>query len=108
MFFFRGALNPGVMTMKPKDPRVDTNKIGFNTQLSSGDIQSLNKAYSCAGRVATYGGGNAQVRSIHVHHMNKLHCNTSTNILIVTVEIMHSILFVFIYLLGMSRGAAEY
>jgi hypothetical protein len=53
------------MTMTPLNSSVDTEYIGSQTRLSSGDIQSLNKAYSCEGRVATYGGGNDQVEITH-------------------------------------------
>jgi hypothetical protein len=47
--------------MTPLNSSVNTEYIGSQTRLSSGDIQSLNKAYSCEGRIATYGGGNDQV-----------------------------------------------
>ena len=49
------------LTMTPLNSSVNTEYIGSQTRLSSGDIQSLNKAYSCAGRVYTNGGGNRQV-----------------------------------------------
>ncbi len=50
--------------MSPLVASVDAENIGYQTQLSQGDIKTLSKSYSCAGRVATYGGGNAQVRSL--------------------------------------------
>ncbi len=53
------------LTMTPLNSSVDTEYIGSQTRLSSGDIQSLNKAYSCEGRIATFGGGNDQVGVNH-------------------------------------------
>ncbi len=41
---------------------VDRNNVGGQSKLSKSDVRSLAKAYSCAGRVATYGGGYAQVQ----------------------------------------------
>jgi hypothetical protein len=54
-----------ILTMTPLNSSVDTEYIGSQTRLSSGDIQSLNKAYSCEGRIATFGGGNDQVKVTH-------------------------------------------
>ncbi len=62
------------MTMTPLNSSVDTEYIGSQTRLSSGDIQSLNKAYSCEGRIATYGGGNDQVWNISLfYNVSKLY-----------------------------------
>jgi hypothetical protein len=49
------------MTVIPLSSSVNTAVLGCQAGLSSNDVQSLNKAYSCAGRVKTYGGGNMQV-----------------------------------------------
>jgi hypothetical protein len=64
--------------MSPKDASVDAENIGYQTQLSQGDIKTLSKSYSCAGRVATYGGGNAQVRSLLLLYSSFLHLESSS------------------------------
>jgi hypothetical protein len=50
------------MTLIPVNSAISTGSIGSQNALSTNDIISLNKAYSCAGTTATYGGGNSQVR----------------------------------------------
>ncbi len=60
-FDFRAAVDRTKMTLTPIDPSVVTVGIGSQSRLSPNDIKSLAKAYSCAGRVTTNGGGNAQV-----------------------------------------------
>jgi hypothetical protein len=57
------------MIMTPRDSTIKTATIGSQTSLSQYDIQSLNKAYSCKGRVPTYGGGFSQV--LHKNTKNK-------------------------------------
>jgi hypothetical protein len=57
------------MIMTPRDTTIKTATIGSQTSLSQYDIQSLNKAYSCTGRVPTYGGGFSQV--LHKNTINK-------------------------------------
>ncbi len=42
--------------------------IGQRIRMSKNDIKSLNKAYSCRGKVSTYGGGNFQVREIEIQY----------------------------------------
>ncbi len=64
---FRFAVDETKMTLTPLSSSVDTVAIGSQSKLSSGDIQALTKSYSCAGRVATNGGGNALVSSVQVH-----------------------------------------
>jgi hypothetical protein len=64
---FRFAVDETKMTLTPLSSSVDTVAIGSQSKLSSGDVQALTKSYSCAGRVATYGGGNALVSSVPVH-----------------------------------------
>ncbi len=61
---FRFAVDETKMTLTPLSSSVDTVAIGSQSKLSSGDVQALTKSYSCAGKVATYGGGNALVSSI--------------------------------------------
>jgi hypothetical protein len=63
--------------MTPLNSSVDTEYIGSQTRLSSGDIQSLNKAYSCEGRISTYGGGNDQVGITHCFIMLASFIDTS-------------------------------
>jgi hypothetical protein len=75
---FRFAVETTEMTMIPLDTSVDTEYIGSQTKLSQGDIQTLSKSYSCAGRVATYGGGNAQVRSLLSLYSPFLHLVSSS------------------------------
>jgi hypothetical protein len=50
------------MTVVPRSSKVNTMAMGSQSGLSANDVQSLNKAYSCVGRVFTYGGGNLQVQ----------------------------------------------
>jgi hypothetical protein len=45
------------MTIIPLNSSVKISNIGSQAVLSPGDVLSLNKAYSCAGRVSTNGGG---------------------------------------------------
>jgi len=61
------AIDGTKMTLIPKSSSVNTAAVGSQTVLSQYDIRSLNKAYSCAGRVATYGGGYSQV--LHYSHL---------------------------------------
>jgi hypothetical protein len=75
---FRFAVDTTEMTMIPLDASVDTEYIGSQTKLSQGDIQTLSKSYSCAGRVATYGGGNAQVRFLLPLYSPFLHLESSS------------------------------
>jgi hypothetical protein len=49
------------MTLIPLNSSVNIANIGTQAVLSPGDVQSLSKAYSCAGRVFTSGGGIQQV-----------------------------------------------
>jgi hypothetical protein len=49
------------MTVIPLSSSVNTVYMGGQSGLSPNDVISLNKAYSCAGKVYTYGGGNIQV-----------------------------------------------
>jgi hypothetical protein len=65
---FRFAVDSTRMTLTPRFSTVDTAAIGSQSKLSSGDVQSLSKSYSCAGRVATHGGGYAKVRPINPYH----------------------------------------
>ncbi len=58
---FRSAIDPTKMTVIPRSSSVNTGAMGSQSRLSPNDIQSLNKAYSCAGRVYTNGGGNIEV-----------------------------------------------
>jgi hypothetical protein len=63
------------MTLIPLSSSVDTVPIGSPSKLSWGDVQALTKSYSCAGRVATYGGGNALVSFTvysYAHNSSKL------------------------------------
>ena len=59
--FFRSAVVTTQKTVIPLSSSVNTIAMGSQSGLSSNDVLSLNKAYSCAGRVATNGGGNSQV-----------------------------------------------
>jgi len=68
-FDFRFAVAPEIMTLTPINPSVDTVVIGSQSRLSPNDIKSLAKAYSCAGRVTTNGGGNAQVGYLLYMHI---------------------------------------
>jgi hypothetical protein len=84
------------MTMTPLNSSVDTEYIGSQTRLSSGDIQSLNKAYSCEGRVATFGGGNDQVGLTHCFIIFANFIDTSfVHILHPTAGFKPSIMFFF-------------
>ncbi len=67
---FRFAVDETKMTLTPLSSSVETVAIGSQSKLSSGDVQALTKSYSCAGRVATYGGGNALVSSIYKYIVN--------------------------------------
>jgi len=69
---FRFAVDKNKMTLTPLSSSVDTVAIGSQSKLSSGDVQALTKSYSCAGRVATFGGGNALVSFIHVYNSSKI------------------------------------
>jgi hypothetical protein len=60
---FRGAIDSTQNVIEPKnqlDPWI-LNGIGNQIRMSENDIKSLNKAYSCNGRVSTNGGGNFKV-----------------------------------------------
>ncbi len=46
--------------MVPLDQRI-IDGIGKQNKMSENDIKSLNRAYSCNGRVSTNGGGNFKV-----------------------------------------------
>jgi hypothetical protein len=58
---FRFAVDPSKMTLVPLSSSVNTAAVGSQSVLSQYDIQTLTKAYSCLGRVATNAGGNSQV-----------------------------------------------
>jgi hypothetical protein len=58
------------MTLIPRDPSIKPGNIGKPISLSPNDIKSLNKAYSCQGKVATDGGGHYQVRYLDIHKEN--------------------------------------
>jgi hypothetical protein len=60
-YFFRFAVDRTKMTLIPLSSSVNTAAVGSQSVLSQYDIQTLTKAYSCAGRVATNAGGNSQV-----------------------------------------------
>ncbi len=53
----RFAIDPIRMTIIPLNSSVNITNIGSQAVLSPNDVLYLNKAYSCAGRVSTYGGG---------------------------------------------------
>jgi hypothetical protein len=59
---FRSAVDKTKMTVVPLSSTVNIMAIGSQAGLSANDVLSLNKAYSCAGRVNTNGGGNLQVQ----------------------------------------------
>jgi Astacin (Peptidase family M12A) len=71
-FICRFAVDPTKKTLIPKDSTLSTNNIGSQTYMSTNDVQSLNKAYSCVGTVSTNGGGNVQVSVITVFIANKV------------------------------------
>jgi hypothetical protein len=54
------------MTLIPRSTSVNPAAVGSQSVLSQYDIQSLTRAYSCAGRVSTNGGGYSQV-IINIH-----------------------------------------
>jgi hypothetical protein len=64
LFICRFAVDPTKRTLIPKDSTLATSNIGSQTYMSTNDVQSINKAYSCAGSVPTNGGGNEQVYMI--------------------------------------------
>jgi hypothetical protein len=49
------------MKIRKIDSSIDVANIGAQSVMSKSDIESLNKAYSCDGKVPTYGGGNFKV-----------------------------------------------
>jgi hypothetical protein len=57
----RSAIDPTRMTVVPLSSSVNIAAMGSQSGLSPNDIQSLNKAYSCAGSIYTNGGGNLEV-----------------------------------------------
>ena len=61
-FVCRFAVDKTKMTLIPLSSSVNAAAVGSQSVLSQYDIQTLAKAYSCAGRVATNAGGNSQVR----------------------------------------------
>jgi hypothetical protein len=60
-FVCRFAVDKTKMTLIPLSSSVNAAAVGSQSVLSQYDIQTLAKAYSCAGRVATNAGGNSQV-----------------------------------------------
>jgi hypothetical protein len=54
---FRYAIDPTQMTLIPVNSSINISDIGNKFMLSPGDVLSLNKAYSCAARAYTNGGG---------------------------------------------------
>ncbi len=60
-FFFRFAVDSTQMTLIPRSTSVNPAAVGSQSVLSQYDIQSLTRAYSCAGRVSTNAGGYSQV-----------------------------------------------
>jgi hypothetical protein len=57
----RSAVDITKMTIVPLSSSVNIVTMGSQSGLSPNDVISLNKAYSCAGRVYTNGGGNLLV-----------------------------------------------
>jgi hypothetical protein len=61
------------MEVKNNVNNIDKKRIGNAKEMSESDILTLNKAYSCAERVPTYGGGNQQVyRTLGYNDFNNL------------------------------------
>jgi hypothetical protein len=60
---FRGAIDDtkNVLDLEVPVSQSIVDLIGLQTKMSENDIKSLNKAYSCVGRVSTKGGGNFKV-----------------------------------------------
>jgi len=54
---FRFALDPTQMTLIPRNSSIIINNIGSQSRLSANDVRSLNRAYSCDGKIVTNGGG---------------------------------------------------
>jgi hypothetical protein len=60
---FRGAIDSTQNVFEPNEPlnQQIIDGIGNQIRMSENDVNSLNKAYSCNGRVSTNGGGNFKV-----------------------------------------------
>jgi hypothetical protein len=61
---FRYAIDPTQMTLMPVNSSINISNIGNKALLSPGDVLSLNKAYSCAARAYTNGGG---IQTVNVY-----------------------------------------